>query len=389
MLKKFCYKKKEWDKLSVNIYKYLKEHSPGYVIEIYEKGKQMEYIMGNQSLIPEKIKITSKTVYDIASLTKVFTATLVYMAYEEKKLDLRQTIYEIDEHFTYLKDITILDLLSHNQNIWTNGYLGDAKTKEEFYEILYSAYVKEKIPTYVDTHYIILSTLLEKLYRKSFKEICIEKIIKKLNLDNTTFDPKSENCASNNYEHLKEKTIDNLFPGDIHDTKGRIAKKLGITTGHASLFTNGKDLLKFLKTFLDNTLLKKETIHFMLNHRDTNYENYQRLKQLVKEQDINVMYEEIVTQKIDIELPKTYNNMGTRYKNEIKKLNDVPNSASMGAITFSGYTGPMFTIDFEKQRIIVIMCNVLHNTRLTREERKKKTFEIMDSIFEYLEDYFI
>ena len=127
----------------------------------------------------------------------------------------------------------------------------------------------------------------------------------------------------------------------------------------------------------------------MLNHRDTNYENYQRLKQLVKEQDINAMYEEIVTKKLDIELPKTYNNMGTRYKNEIKKLNDVPNSASMGAITFSGYTGPMFTIDFEKQRIIVIMCNVLHNTRLTREERKKKTFEIMDSIFEYLEDYFI
>ena len=76
--------------------------------------------------------------------------------------------------------------------------------------------------------------------------------------------------------------------------------------------------------------------------------------------------------------------MGTRYRNDISILNDVPNKAGNNSITFSGYTGPSFTIDFDNEVIVIIMCNVMHNTTLNRKERKQKSVEIMNNIFDNL-----
>ena len=365
----------------INFDEYLKIHSPGYVIDIYN-GDEKEYVIGNRMTNPQVEKANSDTLYDIASLTKTFTAVLVYMAYEEKKIDLDDTVYNIDNNFANLKEVKIIDLLSHNQNIWTDGYLGSINSKEEFYSILYSAYVKEKIPTYVDTHYIILGILLEKIYDKSYEELCQEKIFNKLDMKNTTFNPDSDRCASNNYEHIGDKVVEDIYPGLIHDNKGRAAKKYGLNLGHASIFTTGHDLLVFLETFFNYKLLKKETIDFMLKHRNTNEENYNKLKFITGLDDVNKAYNQIKEENLDIVLPRTYNNMGTRYKNIIDKMNDVPYKASENSITFSGYTGPMFTIDFDNKIIVVIMCNLMHNTLLNREERKSITVEIMNKIFD-------
>lgn len=356
---------------------YLK-YSPGYIIEILNNEKISEYIVGNKCVLPNVEKTTTDTFYDIASITKIYTATLIYMAYEEKLIDINSYVYDVDNHFINLKNVKIIDLLSHNQEIWTDGYLGNSESKDDFYKILYSSYVKNNTPTYVDVHYIILSTLLEYVYGVNYKEICNNKIIKKLDLKNTTFDPDINKTASNNYEHGK----DYIKPGVIHDKKARRAKELGITTGHASIFTTASDLLKFLKTFLDYSLLKKDTIELMLSHNDINKNNYNYLKKLSTKSDINEIYSDICINDPDFHLPKTYNNMGARYRNKILELNDIPLVTTDNSISFSGYTGPMFTIDFERKIIVVIMCNVLHNTCMQRDERKRKITELMNTIFE-------
>lgn len=353
-----------------------KFHSSSYIIETYHNGIEKEIILGYREIIPTRKKCTKNTLYDIASLTKVYTATVVYIAYEEGKLNLNEKIKDIDNRFVNLNNIKILDLLSHNQEIWTKGYLGDAKTKKEFYEILFTAYIKSTTPTYLDIHYIILSTLLEKIYKKSFEEILKEKIFQTLELKKTTVSPMGNNIASNNFETLNEVLISDILPGCIHDKKARVAKNLGIITGHASIFTTGKELLEFLKSFLNNKLLTKETIALMLNHKDRNQENYNILKSIVSEKDRNKMYEEAIQMNPNLKLRRTYNNMGTRYRNDIQILNDVPKQCSENTIAFSGYTGPSFIIDFDAQIIVVVLCNVMHNTKLSRYERKKNT-EVM------------
>lgn len=368
---------------NIEFNEYLEKHSPGYVIEIYNDNKRQEYIIGNKATKPILEQATSNTLYDIASLTKVFTSVLVYMAYEDGKLNLEDIVFNIDNNFTNLKNTKIRDLLSHNQNIWTNGYLGHATSKQDFFNILYSAYVKDSTPTYVDTHYIILGILLEKIYKMNYEDLCTNKIFRVLKMKDTTFNPKEESCASNNYEYNGNIVVNNIYPGLIHDTKGRLAKKYGLNLGHASIFTTGKDLLTFLETFFNHKLLKKETIELMLEHRNTNEENFRILKTITNEEDINRAYEMIKNNNF-FPLSRTYNNMGTRYRNIIDKINDVPNKASDNSISFSGYTGPMFTIDFDNKIIVIIMCNVIHNSRLDREERKAITFEIMNKIFNNL-----
>ena len=125
---------------------FLNTHSPGYVIEMFYNNTNLEYVLGNKSILPQKIPTNKDVLYDIASLTKLYTAVLVYKAYEENFLDLNQSIFSINNQFRDLKETTVLDLLCHNQEIYTKGYLGDAKTVQEFYKILYSAYVLKNIP---------------------------------------------------------------------------------------------------------------------------------------------------------------------------------------------------------------------------------------------------
>ena len=357
------------------IEKLINIHSPGYIIEIYNNGKEDEYVYGYDK----------NTLFDIASLTKFFTATLIYIAYEKKLIDLYDTIYNIDNNFINLKNVRIIDLLSHNQNIWTDGYIGNSNTIDEFYKILYSSYVKDNNKTYVDVHYIILSTLLEKIYNKSFDKLCIEKIFNKLDMKDTTFNPDPNRCANNNFEHINGIEITDVYPGVIHDKKARTAKNLGIYTGHASLFTTATDLLKFLKSFFEYTLLKKETIDFMLTHEDIDSYNYNILKNNIGGTDINDMYNIMISKDLKLPVAKTYNNCGTRYRNKINLLNDIPNTASNNTITFSGYTGPTFTIDFDNRIIIIVMCSVVYNSKLSREDRKHKTYEIIDEIYKKLD----
>ena len=360
----------------IDLKKYIGVHSPGYVIETYKDGKFDELVIGNRENVPVEYPTTSDTLYDIASLTKVYTAVLVYMAYEEEKINIYDTVYSIEPKFNNIVDVKIIDLLTHNQDIWTDGYLGNAKSKEEFYDILYTSFVKDKLPTYVDVHYIILATLLEKVYGIKYQQLIKEKILDKLNLQNTVFDTEGRCVASNNFEHKTDgSVVDFIYPGVIHDTKARVAKQFGIATGHASIFATGEDVIKFLYSFFDYSLLKKETIDIMLSHSDSNLFNYNFLKKLVSENDINLMYEEALKIKPTLKLI-TYNNMGTRYKNDIDVLNDLPVGVTENSIVFSGFTGPMFVIDFTRKIIVLVMCNVMHNTYLERMERKRLTVEI-------------
>ena len=364
--------------------KFINIHSPGYNILIYKDGEINEYIFGNKCTLPKEEDLTSDTLFDIASLTKVFTATLVYMAYEENKLDIYDFIYNIDDRFINLKNVRILDLLSHNQEIYTDGYLGTAKDKNEFEKILFTAYVKEILPKYIDVHYIILSYILEKIYNKPFDKLLYEKICDPLNLTSITFNPNKENCASCDYEYQGDVLVRNDV-GIVHDKKARSAYKSGIYVGHAGIFSNGKNLLKFLKSFFDNTLLKKETIELMLKHDDRNSMNYDILKNLIHHDDsFNSLYDKSLDIDNNLFLVEPRNYIGCLYRNKIDKLNFINPKLSEKTINFSGYTGPMFEIDFENKIIILVMCNILHNTHLERIERKMKTRDIIDNVVDQI-----
>lgn len=74
---------------------YLNTHSPGYVIEMFYHDTNLEFVLGNKSVLPVETPTSKNTLYDIASLTKIFTAILIYKAYEENLLDLKQSVFSL------------------------------------------------------------------------------------------------------------------------------------------------------------------------------------------------------------------------------------------------------------------------------------------------------
>jgi CubicO group peptidase (beta-lactamase class C family) len=389
--------------MKLDLEKYLNKHATGYVIKTAKLKKGTididTYIAGNAEVYPNNKKMTEKHLFDIASLTKVFTAIIVYKAIEKNFFKLNDIVINIDNRFVNLIDVTILDLLAHRVEIWTDGYLGDATSKDEFYKMLFNSKVKNYHRCYIDAHYMILSTLLEKIYNMRFDEIVKHEILIPLGLNDTTFNAENKSfVVSNNFGLVGEKMVENVYPGLIHDTKARVAKSFGIYLGHAGIFTTADDLMKVLLCFIDEkeTLLSKQSISAMLQHDNINEELYKSMLFFAKQNSINLsfinlndIYEEILNKCKNKDeffdyVFRSYNYMGTRFKNPIVAKNDVPVEASDNTIVFSGYTGPGFLIDFDRKIIILVMSNVCHMSKLTREERKKLSLELMTEIYKNL-----
>lgn len=121
-------------------------------------------VEGYAQVKPNLIPMEEDSLFDIASLTKTFTAILIHKAVERKLFSLSDFVIDVDSRFVNLKQVTISDLLTHATEIWTDGYLGDVKSKDEFYELLFHSYVKGTQHRYIDVHYMILAVILEKIY---------------------------------------------------------------------------------------------------------------------------------------------------------------------------------------------------------------------------------
>ena len=379
-------------------------HATGYVIKVvYPKNYQLiteTLVHGYAQVLPNKKSITEQHIFDIASLTKFFTAIIVHRTIEKGLLNLNDPIKKIDERFVYLDDITIGNLLAHQHELWTDGYLGDAKNKTEFYQMLFNTKLKNKIRAYVDAHYMILSIILEKVYQKDFATIVKQEIIDVLSLTNTGFKLHANDLyVSCNYETVKGKLIDNIWPGTVHDPKARVASEFGLYLGHAGLFSTTEDLLKVLVSLIDEQylLLSKVSIANMLAHDDATADIKQLLKDYADEmgiklsftQDINAMFEAIVKSNVNLDSfnnlsIRPYNYGGTRYPNPFLAKNEIPLEASNNTVIFSGYTGPIFLIDFTKQIVILVMCNVCHTSTKNRQERYALSQKLIHELYAYV-----
>jgi len=385
--------------MKVDLSRYLGTHSHGYVIKTFYFNNQEPTIntlvKGNASLKPEIIQMEEDFLFDIASLTKFIIAIITYRAVEEGLFSLNTKVKELEPKFQKAENVTILDLLAHRQEMWTEGYLGDCQTKDDFYNIIYTAYIKTPNRLYMDVHYIILGMLLEKVYNQNLSEILKEKIVKPLNLKQTTYSPKeNDKIVSSNYDYVtkfygmnQDDILDFIYPGTPHDNKANIAKKLGIYLGHAGIFTTAEDLLKILTSLIDDNylLLTKESINKMIEHDDIDALNMAILKKYTNDNgSLNELYKKALQTEKDLKINKTYNYSGTRYRNGIEELNDVALNASDNSITYSGYTGPIFLIDFDKKIIVLIMCNVCHLSKMERYARKDISVRLVNDIYNEL-----
>ena len=142
------------------------------------------------------VPATEKTVYQLASVTKQFTATAIMMLAEEGKLGLGDKISKyLPDLPTAWKDVTVRHLLNHTSGIKSYTSVKDFfKTARKDYthrEIL-DLVAKDPLEfapgekwKYNNTGYFLLGMIIEKVAGKTYGEFLDERIFKPLGMTQT------------------------------------------------------------------------------------------------------------------------------------------------------------------------------------------------------------
>ena len=209
---------------------------------------------GESSRISDK-KIDENTLFDIASITKLFTLILVLKLSEDGIINLDDKIVDINPDFKGLEDYTFNDLLRLHGILATDLKIPSASNYKEAYNILKTIYLKNntrKKNKYNDLGAIIIGKTIEKIMSKrigkdlNLNDIMNEYIFKKADMLNTTYNPDGNNISGNGgYDSL------------VHDPSTRALNGI---TGSAGIFTTSKDLNKLAKALYNNKILSKDSL---------------------------------------------------------------------------------------------------------------------------------
>jgi uncharacterized protein YbbC (DUF1343 family) len=229
---------------------------PGAVILIGNQGRIVyRQAFGLRSLKPKKIPMTTDTIFDIASLTKVIaTSTAVMQLVEKGKLNLEDPVAKYWPEFRIngKEEITVRHLLTHYSGL--RAAL-DSKLKVSSYGTALRMIEEEKtvLPLetnfiYSDINFIILGELVSRISGKPLDIYCTEHIFKPLGMKDTGFKPSPKlrpRIAPTQYQHG---TRGKMLWGEVHDP---IAYSMDGIAGHAGLFSTADDLAIFAQMLLD------------------------------------------------------------------------------------------------------------------------------------------
>lgn len=327
---------------------------PSAVYLVAEKGEVVfTDALGFAVVEPEKIEAQTDTIYDLASLTKpLVTGLLCAKLIEKKELEPGRSIdYYLPEFLLPESvkggkdDVAIEELLAHKSNFiaWKPFYLLIKNRSETLMEIVKTPLsLEQPIVTYSDLNFLVLTFLLEKVYRKTLDEIAEEEIFEPLKLQNTFFNPprklrkriaasekgneyEKQTCLDSGFDISKYTWRDYQIRGEVHD--GNCYFMNGVS-GHAGLFSTAEETFKIARQFLPETttLLKPETCELFRTNFTPNFNE---------------------ARSIAFQLAET-------------KDSTAGVSLSRDSFGHLGFTGTSLWVDPQKERIFILLTNRTH-----------------------------
>ena len=239
--------------------------------------------------VSETNQITETTLFDLASISKQFTAAAVLQLCEKGKINLEDQITKYFPNLPY-SGVTIKHLLTHTSGI------------PEYFNFKYTVYdssafidnqqliqvlEKQKYPKtfatgtkfeYVNTNYAILALLVEQVSGMSFEEYVHEYIFKPAGMENTYFfteivgiDDQYGREYSKVNPKLETVSVPPLPMGEVvevpiargHKKDARCAQydRLNGILGDKGIYSNVEDMLRWANAyFIDYKILPKEWV---------------------------------------------------------------------------------------------------------------------------------
>lgn len=214
------------------------------------------------SNVASQSRPNDSTKYRIGSISKTFTATLVFHAIDDGKLTLNKSIKKWFPKIKNSKDITIENLLNHSSGIHNftsdlayQGYFTETKSESEMLDIIVKAgsdFEPGSKAVYSNSNYVLLSYILEKLYKRSYSELLNIHIINKLNLNNTFYgkqiNPDNNECFSYTFDE---------------EWKKQSETDLSIPIGAGAIVSTPNELNLFAKALFNGLLISQNSLEKM------------------------------------------------------------------------------------------------------------------------------
>lgn len=223
---------------------------------------------------PASPEVTTATLFDLASLTKVVATTAMAMIlYERGLLDLEAPVTAIVPEFANpldnddprRREVTVRMLLAHSSGLPAYEKLFQlAQTREQLLQAAFTAPLTDAPGAraeYSDIGFIILGVVLERLADESLDAFCQREIFGPLGMTQTTFKPTAAlkdaippTADDRTFRHR-------IIQGEVQDENASV---LGGVAGHAGLFSTAEDLAILAHAMLNggHPILRSSTVEF-------------------------------------------------------------------------------------------------------------------------------
>ncbi len=244
---------------------------PGAVVVVGRNGQvAFQKAYGAAALVPRPRRMRMNAIFDLASLTKVFTATAIMQLVESGRLKLDAPVASYWPEFGQngKDEITVRQLLTHTSGLRQDLEPSPASTGESDALRQIAADRTLNRPgskfLYSDVGFIVLGELVRRVSYEPLDTYVRDHIFLPLGMRDTGYRP-----AASLKPRIVPADVENgvLRWGEVQDPT---AFRMGGVAGHAGLFSTAADLTKFARMLLGHgslngvNVLKPESVDEML-----------------------------------------------------------------------------------------------------------------------------
>jgi CubicO group peptidase (beta-lactamase class C family) len=264
------------------------DEGPGVAI-LATQGNRVMFQKGyGLANLESRAPITPETLFELASVSKTFTATAILILQEQSRLsiddDVRQHIPELPE-YTKGHPIRIRDLMHHvsglpdymqfedvparHEQYWTNeDYVGEFARHKKDMPLKFPTGAKYE---YNNTNYMLLAVVIERVSKQSYADYLHDHIFTPAGMKNSFVyqTPKTVPAESGRLIHAigYEKAKKKPWKEGWGTPPARYEKML--TVGDGAVWTNLEDMAKWDKALRDHVLIREKTMQLALTPSKT------------------------------------------------------------------------------------------------------------------------
>jgi uncharacterized protein YbbC (DUF1343 family)/CubicO group peptidase (beta-lactamase class C family) len=328
-------------------------------------GDAVRFTDGNWTELPEGQRVPAHldTIFDLASLSKLFTTVAAMQLVESGKLELHQTVAHYLPEFSQngKATVTVEQLLTH-----TSGLVGfiklweapQASSLQQRTELIYAlAPVAPPGSKYIysDLNMIVLQQIIERLSGEPLDRYVAAHITGPLRMVDTGYNPPPylrPRVAATEYEE-GPRIHRGMVRGSVHDEN---AWSLGGVAGNAGVFSTAHDLAIFAQMILNGG----------------------------RYGDVRILQPATVLDMVSLHTPALFDEYGAEERGlgfELDADYYMGPLASLTTVGHTGYTGTSLVIDLKKKSFLILLSNAVHPVRLKRNIRSVRESLATDLAF--------